>query len=125
MKKQLTYYFISSIIVGIIIYTCEKIEIILPKFIRFYVNDFLIVPIVLTLCLAVVRKLKRNRKIKLSIFQILYVCMLYAVVFEYWLPEFHARYTADLIDVLLYFVSGILFYFLQKEKKNNELRRSH
>ena len=123
MKKKLPYYFVVSIIIGGIIYACDKFQIILPKFIRYYVNDFLIVPIVLTLSLISIRKLKNSKEFKLSLLQIAYICLLYALIFEYWLPKFHARYTADLIDVLLYFISGTVFYFLQKDKNNNEIFR--
>ena len=118
MKKQLTYYFIFSVVVGTFIYICEKLEILLPKLIRFYVNDFLIIPLVLFTSLFVIRKLKNDKKFTLSLLQILYVCVLYAVIFEFWLPKFHERYTSDIIDVVLYFLSGILFYFLQKEKQD-------
>ena len=114
MKNKLTYYFFFSVLVGSVIYVCEKTEIILPNIIRFYVNDFLIIPIVLTIVLWIVRAVQGNSKGTISILNILYLCVLYAVLFEYWLPKFHNRYTADSIDVLLYFNSGILFYVLQK-----------
>lgn len=118
MKKSLKYYFIFSVLIGSVIYCCEKFEILLPKFIRYYVNDFLIIPIVLYSSLFVIRKLKNDKKLQLSLLQILYVCALYAVIFEYWLPKFHPRYTSDFVDVGLYFLSGILFYFLQKKEEN-------
>ena len=123
MKKTLTYYFLLSILLGSCIYTCEKLEIVLPKFVRFYVNDFLIIPIVLYICLFVIQKLKRNNEIQLSFLNIIYLSTLYSVIFEYWLPKFHPRYTTDFIDVVLYFLSGIIFYFLQKEK--NGVPRSY
>jgi hypothetical protein len=125
MKKELTYYFVFSICVGSIIYICEKTEIILPKIIRFYVNDFLIIPIVLYISLFVVRKLKGKVDLQLSLLNIIYLCTLYSVIFEYWLPKFHSRYTSDFVDVGLYFLSGMVFYFLQKEKKHNEVSRSN
>ena len=118
MKKQLTSYFIFSVFIGSVVYICEKFEVLLPRVIRFYVNDFLILPIVLYSSLFVIRKLKGDKYLQLSLLHILYVCVLYAVIFEYWLPKFHPRYTSDIIDVGLYFISGMLFYFLQKEKKN-------
>lgn len=118
MKKKLSYYFIFSVVIGSIVYICEKFEILLPKFIRFYVNDFLIIPIVLYSSLFVIRILKNDKNLQLTLLQILYVCTLYVVIFEYWLPKFHPRYTSDFIDVCLYFFSGILFYFLQKKGEN-------
>lgn len=118
MKKRLQYYFIFSIILGISVYTASKFSIQLPQFVRFYVNDFLIVPIVLTISLAVIRKVKNNKTLVISLPNILYVSLLYSVIFEFWLPKFHPRYTFDIIDIVLYFLSGFVFYFLQKEKVN-------
>ncbi len=125
MKKQLTYYFIFSIVLGSCIYVCEKLEILLPKLMRFYVNDFLIIPIVLYSCLFVIQKFKGNAKIQLSPLNIIYVSALYSLIFEYLLPKFHLRYTADYIDVGLYFLSGMMFYFLQKNKNSYEVSRSN
>jgi hypothetical protein len=115
MKKLLTYYFIFSILLGSCIYASEKFEILLPRLVRFYVNDFLIIPIVLYISLFVIQKIKRNKSLQLSLVNIIYLSALYSVIFEYWLPKFHIRYTADLMDVLLYFLSGIIFYLLQKK----------
>lgn len=117
MKKELTYYFCISVVLGGIIYTCEKLEIVLPNFIRFYVNDFLIIPIVLYCSLFVIQKAKGSYNQQLSFLNILYICFMYAVIFEYWLPTFHSRYTSDVIDVALYFSGGMLFYALQKRNR--------
>ncbi len=125
MKKGLTYYFLFSTLLGSFIYTCEKFEILLPKLIRFYVNDFLIIPIVLYISLFVNQKFKRNTNIQVSLLNIIYLSILYSIIFEYWLPKFHPRYTTDFIDVVCYFLGGIVFYFLQKEKNNNGVSRSY
>ncbi len=114
MKKTLTYYVVVSVVLGFGIYICEVFGILLPKIIRFYVNDFLIIPIVLYLSLFVIQKLKRDSNIQLSLLNILYICLMYSVIFEYWLPKFHLRYTSDLVDVGLYFLSGFVFYYLQQ-----------
>lgn len=115
MKNKLTYYFIFSVLLGSAIYTCEKLEIILPDFLRFYVNDFLIIPIVLTIVLWIVRKAKGNAQQQLSFWNIIYLCVLYSVLFEYWFPKYLVRYTFDLLDIVMYFIGGFVFYFLQKK----------
>ena len=115
MKKMLTYYVFVSIIIGLSIYSCEKLGVLLPSIVRFYVNDFLIVPIVLFFCLKLIRKINGSIKITFTIFQVLYISLFYSVIFEYWLPKFHPRYTADTIDVFLYFSGGLVFYILQKK----------
>jgi hypothetical protein len=114
MKKELIYYFIFSVLIGSCIYVCEKGEVLLPKLVRFYVNDFLIIPIVLTVILFIVRKVQSQPKKTISLLNIIYLCLMYSFLFEFWLPKFHERYTYDIVDVFLYFLSGFVFYRLQK-----------
>lgn len=115
MKKKLRYYVFTSVVLGTLVYTSDKLGLILPTYIRFYLNDFLILPIVLYAVLVTTRKLKGDASLQLSTIHIVYSCAMYALFFEYWLPTFHSRYTADLIDTLLYFISGCVFYHLQKD----------
>ncbi|WP_439130622.1 hypothetical protein [Polaribacter sp.] len=77
-------------------------------------NDFLIIPIVLFICLVVFIKTRNNPKFALSLPIILYVCVMYSVLFELILPNYLARYTKDYIDIILYFAGGFIFYALQK-----------
>ncbi|CAA0247262.1 conserved membrane hypothetical protein [Tenacibaculum maritimum] len=115
MKKHLLYYYyIVSLIIGTIIYSLSKTDIYIPEWARFYVNDFLITPIVLTSSLYCIRILKNDRKYRLPVLIIVYVCGLYSILFECVLPAFHSRYTTDCIDISLYFVGGWGFYRLQK-----------
>ncbi len=125
MKKSVISYFIGSVLIGSCIYLSSVFGIVLPRIIRFYVNDFLIIPMVLTVLLYTVRKTQNNRHKTISIFNILYLCLLYSLIFEFWLPKFQQRYTGDMMDVCLYFLSGILFYFLQKEKNSNGISGSY
>lgn len=114
-KKGLFYYFCFSCTLGSFVYLASLFKVELPGFIRFYVNDFLIVPIVLSICLYILRWSRANKKYCIPIWGILYVSLFYSLVFEFFLPQTNIRYTSDIIDVVLYFVSGFLFYYLQKE----------
>lgn len=117
MKQSiLTYYFILSTVVGSLIYSAQKTQVQLPKIVNNYINDFLIIPIVLTVCLYILRYSKHDKMYQIPLLAILYLCVLYSVFFEAILPRFHERYTADSIDVVLYFLSGLMFYFLQKKE---------
>ncbi|MCH3885818.1 hypothetical protein [Tenacibaculum aquimarinum] len=116
MKKTLFYYFLFSLFTGTIIYFLQYFSVPLPRIIRFYVNDFLIIPIVLYSCLRVLKWSKNNKNYTLSLPIILYVCFMYSVLFEYIFPKYLARYTKDFIDVIVYFASGFVFYYLQKNK---------
>lgn len=112
----LTYYYIFSLLLGTTIYFGQRYEVPLPRIVRFYMNDFLIVPIILTTSLFILRWSRNDRNYQISIWIVLYLCALYSVIFEYFLPKFHPRYTADSIDVILYFASGLIFYAFQKNK---------
>lgn len=114
MKKALYYFFFSSLLISLLIYTLQKCAIPIPRLISFYLNDLLIIPIVLTICLVVLRWSKQHTKYKIPPLIILYICVIYAVFFEYYLPKWHPRYTADFFDVCCYFSGGFIFYILQK-----------
>ena len=116
MKKILFYYFLISLLTGTTIYFLQYFSVPLPKFIRFYVNDFLIIPIVLFICLQILKWSKNDKTYTLSFPIILYVCFMYSLLFEFIFPKYLARYTTDIIDILLYFASGFVFYYLQKDK---------
>ncbi len=127
MKKKLSLYIIISFFIGSCIYICEKQGWWLPNWVRFYVNDFLIVPIVLFIGLKTVQIARNDTQVRLSLMLILWICFLYSFLFEFIFPMSLKRYTADKIDVLLYFLSGLLFYQLQKgmeaKHKTNPIKK--
>lgn len=117
MKNALSKYVFLSFILGTFIYFAARFQLQLPQIIRFYVNDFLIMPIVLYACLLILQKTKNNKNYKISVPIILYLCFLYSLLFEFIFPNYLARYTKDYIDILLYFAGGFVFYQLQKLEK--------
>ena len=117
MNKKLFYYFIFSVLTGTIIYFSSILNINFPRIIRHYANDFLIIPIVLYISLQVLKWSKNNKKYTLSLPIILYLCLLYSIFFEFIIPNYLARYTKDYLDIILYFASGFLFFYLQKNNK--------
>ncbi|MGS4346927.1 hypothetical protein ACKUSY_15325 [Myroides odoratus] len=99
------------------IYACQRLDVPIPIWINNYVNDFLFLPLVLGLCLYVVRKIKDNPKLQLSLPLILGVSLFYCFYFEWYLPQHNPRYTGDWIDCMLYFSGAAVFYLLHREKK--------
>lgn len=85
----------------------------MPRWVRFYVNDFLCMPVVLTISLKAVHFLKKDNSIRLPLLLILTLTSIYAVYFEYYMPLVEPRYTADWLDVVMYFSGAMLFYWLQ------------
>lgn len=83
------------------------------SFFRSYLDDLLVVPIVLPATLALMR-LIFYRKIRcLSVFMTVSFVLLLSILFEVILPKVNALYTADLWDVFCYAIGGIVFWRYQ------------
>lgn len=108
-------YFIM-LLVASTIYVLQKQHIVLPTFINNYANDLLCMPLVLGAITFAIRRLKKNSLFALSLVFILVMTSFYALYFEYYLPQINSRYTADWIDVLLYFSGGIAFHYVEKRR---------
>lgn len=71
-------------------------------------------PVVLFIAQFSLRKIKGNSQLQIPLPLLLLVTAGFAVYFEYYLPQIRVRYTADPIDVVLYFAGAIIFYLLEK-----------
>ena len=85
-----------------------------------YLNDFLCMPIILTICLVGVRYLKRIPQFKLSPVMIFGMTAFYAFLFEFVLPNSNRIYTADWVDVIMYFL-GAFFYWAYWKRVSTKL----
>ncbi len=72
-------------------------------------------PVVLTICLVVLQKLRNNLNLRIPIFAIASLTLYYMIYFEWYLPKVNSRYTADFIDVILYALGAIIFYLMQNK----------
>lgn len=79
-----------------------------------YVNDLLSLPIILTLLLMVLRKLKNDPSRLLSTGLIVFAFLYQTLLFEFFLPNISDRYTYDVWDIVVYGAGGMLFMTLQK-----------
>ncbi|WP_048331536.1 hypothetical protein [Bizionia psychrotolerans] len=106
--------FICCLLIAVFIYILQKFQIPLPDWIYFYVNDFLCMPIVLILSLALIRHLKKTENVYVPLLVVLALTSYFAFYFEWFMPQITTRYTADIIDVVLYFLGAMLFFKFQK-----------
>jgi len=118
-RNILFYNFIVSCCLGITIYLLQFYNVQLPLVINNYLNDFLIIPIVLSISLYILRFTKNDKYYKIPLLIILFLCIGYSYFFEKIMPKISNRYTADFFDVLVYFLGGFWFLFLQKQEHNN------
>jgi len=100
--------------IALFIYVAKLSNIILPTWLRFYANDFLCMPIILSVCLASIRYWKKNINLYIPGYVVFLVTAYYNFHFEWLAPQLFGRYTSDWVDVLLYAFGALLFYVFQK-----------
>ncbi len=92
----------------------------LPTFFSSYLNDLLCMPIVLSVCLFIIRKISKRKDLKISLFSAFSLATLYSIYFEWYLPEVTTRYTQDVVDVLLYFGGALIFWLVQRSEASSQ-----
>jgi hypothetical protein len=72
-------------------------------------------PLLLSYTLILIRKIKKLPEFVLSWQMIAFATVYVSVVFEVMLPYFSKRFTRDLVDVVMYVLGGIVYYWGQKK----------
>lgn len=116
MKKDLTVFSVL-LMSAFMVYCFKYIGLYLPFLIRNYYNDLVALPIVLFICRYIIYFLK-GRFVKISLLVCFALACFYSVYFEYYLPMINSRYTADLWDVLIYFVGAFCFWLYQNKLRS-------
>jgi len=112
--KLLHLYVLLSFLIYGLVQIAKYENLTNDRFILYYLNDLLIMPIVFTAALNMVWVVKKNTALRLDIFSILSVLVFYVVYFEYYLPNHSSRYISDLYDILCYFIGTADFSVLQR-----------
>ncbi|OAB28569.1 hypothetical protein SAMN05444395_101319 [Flavobacterium fryxellicola] len=103
-------------IIALTIYVLQQLSLPLPSVINNYANDLFCLPLVLGAMEFTIRRLKKDKYFKFPIGFVILLSSYYSFYFEYYLPSFNSRYTADWVDVILYFLGGLTFYFSENKK---------
>lgn len=106
------YYFILFFSLALLVFSLQRLQVQLPKFIMYYLNDLLCMPIVLHIIQKIVRYIKSNRNILIKGTQQVAVTILYIIYFELVIPNFNKRYTGDYVDIGCYILGCTIFYLL-------------
>jgi hypothetical protein len=72
-------------------------------------------PIVLSLCLAVSRAMQKTDTLYVPPIVVIILTTYFTLHFEWLMPQISIRYTADIIDISLYYLGALLFYNFQKK----------
>jgi hypothetical protein len=80
-----------------------------------YLDDLLCFPLILTFILAVQRSYFNNDNITIPISHIVFAVAAFIICFELLLPSFSDKYTADVLDVIVYGIGSFAFFkFINK-----------
>lgn len=112
--RTLHTYVALSLLIFSMVQSLKIFSIPAPQWIFSYLNDYLTIPIVATICLHGTWLLKKSKAIRLNGFTIVSLVLLYSIYFEYYLPQQSPRYTGDIWDVVCYALGGLAFYILQR-----------
>lgn len=121
MVKRIIYIIMA--LTALSVYSMQKLNVSLPKFVNNYVNDLLCMPLVLGLLTFLIRYFKKDKYFSFPLAFVLLLATYYSIYFEYYLPKINPRYTADWIDVLLYFFSSIAFFIIQNNKRKKLVQK--
>ena len=113
--------YIIMLLTAVTIYVVQRLQFPLPTIINNYLNDLLYIPLILGTIEFTIRRIKKDSSFKLPFGFVIFLAISYSFYFEYYLPQVNSRYTADWIDVILYFVGGIAYFFIGNIKKNSVL----
>lgn len=120
--KKITLLFSVSFAIFLLNLLLLKLDLQLPTFFSSYLNDLLCMPVVLSVCLFIIRKINKRKNLKISLFSAFSLAALYSVYFEIYLPEVTTRYTADVVDVILYFTGAFIFWLVQKTEQQQKFQ---
>jgi hypothetical protein len=82
---------------------------------RSYLDDILVLLVILPVIEVLMRLVTRNRFFKLDLPMVITAFLMLVVIFEWMLPNLSNRYTSDLWDVLCYAI-GMFVYLLCNNK---------
>ena len=113
--------YIIMLLNAVTIYVVQRLQFPLPTIINNYLNDLLYIPLILGTIEFTIRRIKKDSSFKLPFGFVIFLAISYSFYFEYYLPKVDARYTSDCIDVILYFVGGIAYFFIGNKRKHTVL----
>ncbi len=105
----------------LLFYFLKQIDFPMLPFIRFYWADFCCLFLVNTIALAIIREVKQDKQIELSVPQLIFSFVICVLVFEILLPRTNINHTADFWDAIAYLIGLLLFYFWRKQDANQSV----
>lgn len=81
---------------------------------RSYLDDLLVLPIILPITQVLLRLIYNKPSFKLDIPMIITAFLFVSIVFEIILPKFSTSYTSDYLDIVFYGIGGVIYWIIFK-----------
>jgi hypothetical protein len=115
MKTLLNPWFIAGCLTWLIVLITRILRHPLP-YINGYITDAFAVPVIANIGLWLQRVfIIKNNYYVLSPLQVVFIVVYMSLLFEWLLPMISKIYTADWIDILLYMIGGLFFYWVMNK----------
>lgn len=82
---------------------------------RSYLDDLLVLPIILPFTLSLLRLIYRNKNLLLGSSLIINAIIMFTIVFELILPHYSSEYTRDYFDLLFYSLGGLMYWLYERK----------
>ena len=112
-----TPFFILAAVTYLMVHIARQTNYVLPEIVNSYLTDLICLPVVLVVITAIIRVITHNNLFWPSIEMTLTLALLFTILFELILPNLSPNFTADVGDILSYFL-GIFLYFIFIDKKH-------
>jgi hypothetical protein len=114
IKTLINKWFILFVITWFILFIATKNHIYFWWPIQYYWIDLIAVPIIGQLCLWWMR-LFNSQTYTLNKWQIILIVFSLSILFEGILPFYNSRYSADILDMMMYAFGALFFYKIMNQ----------
>lgn len=112
MKRLTDPFFISYVLIWLIVHGLRKMGIIIPV-VNDHLTDLVAVPAMSHCCIVITQLFfVKDPKYTYPLSYLLFIAAYLSVVFEWLMPRYSAVYTGDLWDVPAYFLGSFFYYFV-------------
>lgn len=85
------------------------------KLVDNYLDDLVIIPIVLGMAIMIQQKFITNYLFTVNYKTVIYSWLYFCIIFEYIIPKFNHHFTSDWFDCLAYGIGALYFMYFQNK----------
>lgn len=120
MGRFLAYYspLVSTLFIGsVVLFTANQwleSEGYYSFWLSSYLDDLVVMPIVLTIALVCMRLIYQQKSFELEVGMVITAFILMSLLFEFIVPRYSELYTQDYWDIGCYAIGSSIYYFVRK-----------